>query len=348
MADLEESVSAILLSVGEATTQKALAALQHQSVTLSNISLVSHKYPFGAALNYGISKVETPYFIQCDADMVLDPDCVELLLRSCNEQAGMCYGYLMDPLLGPINGIKLYRTDACKKILHKNHFDNEVIFVQELQKSGWNIVNINPAADTTLGIHSEDLQDSEHLFERFKRTGIKIQHRKNWWDLAHRITMLSISDKASASIARDGIVCGLFADSVSFDLLDGARRPPSIHSYSSSNQFSDTSLRLIGNLFPENAFHSAYLIGTLFKRLRGPNRLSNSPLGRSALRLFSNWPLQFGFLAAFYHSQSELDRLSAQKRSEPFFEYLENKFSYHTQYAQGMQELLRCRVQDFD
>ena len=74
-------VSVVLLTTGEDSTQDALESVHKQTVIPDDIIIVRNKSPFHKAINYGASKVKTKYFIQVDADMILDDNCIESLFE---------------------------------------------------------------------------------------------------------------------------------------------------------------------------------------------------------------------------------------------------------------------------
>ena len=81
------AVTGMVLSIGEPSTTRAIESLKAQTIPCEDIVLVENVSPFHEAMNAGIARVSTPLFIQCDADMIADPDCVETLLRSFRDDA---------------------------------------------------------------------------------------------------------------------------------------------------------------------------------------------------------------------------------------------------------------------
>ena len=300
-----EKVSAILLMIGEATTSKALAALQQQTYPLEEIIIVCNKSPFSKAFNDGIAQVKTPFFIQCDADMILDSDCVAVLLQKMKGNAGLVHGYLRDPLVGNTTGIKLYRTEVCKKILHANHFNCEAMYVHEVSKQGWELINVDPSAETSLGTHREDISDAAYLFERFRLLGIKIYHRKDWWDLAHRLLMLSLSGKVEAATATDGMICGFFIESAIEDQLTINKN--SIH-HTLWASIRAKNKRLAFEAFPGfvkkiiriNPSRAGYLIGLSLEYLGAQRLYKTASLDCNESEIIANWSYLFGYTAAMY------------------------------------------------
>lgn len=335
-----DKVSAVLLTIGEATTSKALAALQQQTYPIAEIIIVHNKSPFSMAFNDGVAQVQTPFFIQCDADMILDSDCVAVLMQEMKGNAGLVHGYLRDPLVGNTCGIKLYRTEVCKKILHVNHFNCEVMYVHELSKQGWETINVDPSAETTLGIHGEDISYPAYLFERFRLMGIKINHRKDWWDLTHRLLMLSLSGKDEAATASDGILCGFFIESDAKDQLTIEKRSSHLNLWVNFNRKSaviEAISLLLKKTIVINPFRAGYLIGLSSGYLKNHHLYKLVPLKCNELKLISNWSFLFGYTAARYRqlNPNTSSITSSHNRLLPFLDYLENKLPYHIQYAKA-------------
>src|ERR1700693_1475156 len=105
-------VTAVVLTTGEATTQQSMESLRGQSLSVDKTIVVRDVRPFHQALNAGAKQVTTPYFIQVDADMVLDRHCVATLRRAMKADVGMAVGLLRDALVRQVVGIKLFRTEC--------------------------------------------------------------------------------------------------------------------------------------------------------------------------------------------------------------------------------------------
>src|SRR5712672_71664 len=77
-----DDVTAVVLSIGEATTDEAVASLRRQTLQPRDTIIVRDVVPFHNALNIGASQVKTPFFVQVDADMILDRECIATLRRT--------------------------------------------------------------------------------------------------------------------------------------------------------------------------------------------------------------------------------------------------------------------------
>jgi len=98
--------------------EECLAAVLAQTLPAHRIEIVRNVMPISRAFQEGLDRVETPYFVSVDDDMILRPRCFEqlhYLLTRSSDCAEVVLG-LEDPLLGPIGGIHLYRTAAVRPI----------------------------------------------------------------------------------------------------------------------------------------------------------------------------------------------------------------------------------------
>ena len=68
-------VTALLLTVGEPYAERALASIQRQTMPAAAVIAVRDVIPFHRALNQGAAQICTPFFVQVDADMILDVSC---------------------------------------------------------------------------------------------------------------------------------------------------------------------------------------------------------------------------------------------------------------------------------
>src|SRR5688572_27393249 len=86
------SLSAVVLSIGEPYTDRAIASVERQSLAPRQVLVVRHQIPFHKALNFGAAQVTGEYFVQVDADMILDSDCFEKLHACMEKNVGLAVG----------------------------------------------------------------------------------------------------------------------------------------------------------------------------------------------------------------------------------------------------------------
>jgi hypothetical protein len=74
----EDSLTVFVISTGEDVKDECLAALGRQTRSF-RLKAIEDVYPMSAAFQAMPDRCETPYFLQVDADMVLEPHAVETL-----------------------------------------------------------------------------------------------------------------------------------------------------------------------------------------------------------------------------------------------------------------------------
>jgi len=103
-------VTAVVLTMGETTTRHAIDSLRRQIMRPREVIVVRGKAPFHKALNTGAAQVKTPFFVQVDADMILDPHCIAGLRGNMSRRTGIVVARLRDALMEQVVGVKLFRS----------------------------------------------------------------------------------------------------------------------------------------------------------------------------------------------------------------------------------------------
>lgn len=325
-AKKNNAVSALVLTIGEPSFQHAHQSLLDQSIQLKDIVVVENLSPFSQAFNHGVSQIKTPFFIQCDADMVLDAKCVEILLSKMREKTAIVAAYLRDPLQGPTMGVKLYRTAPCKLHPHQNSLSCETEFKNKLKEEGWLITTYEEETKQCLGSHRTDLSDLSYLFERFKLLGAKVFHRKSCWDFVNRFLYLAkFEDKAIASLLSLAMMRGLFLDRESDEL--GILKQSEDYEKCSS-LLKNSSFKAAPNLNAIGNLEKVFTAGFKHAQQTGEGSLSFQGIFTKLISENSNNALIFlmGIICAL---AVEGDAIHAYRRLRFLIEYIEKKFSYH-------------------
>lgn len=203
-------VTAIILTTGEATTAEAVACIRRQSVPVADIVEVSGIRPFHKALNHGASQVKTPYFLQVDADMLLDPDCVGALRTAMQDDVGIAVGQLRDAMMGAVVGIKLFRTACFEHRAMPDSISPDTDFVEAIAASGWRTVYVGKqdADPRTFGEHRPDYQPP-YVFRKFMMEGQRYRHRAAPGGLRWQYDRLKRSPHPYALLARVALAAGV-------------------------------------------------------------------------------------------------------------------------------------------
>ncbi len=207
MGEPLRDVTALVLTVGEPTLPRVLAALDGQSRPAGRRVIVEHVDGFTEAFGQGVAHVSTELMLQCDADMILDPDCLATLHAAMRDEAALCLGRLADPLLGPIEGVKLFRTAALRQCPLEPGLTAETDQVARFRAAGYAVIHAvrgtgphAPPGDV-LGRHEPAYDDPEYVWHRFLRLGRKARLRSRPQVFRRFLTALRHSPHPSAELA---------------------------------------------------------------------------------------------------------------------------------------------------
>jgi hypothetical protein len=174
-------VSAAVLTLGEPTTGRALASLRAQTLPVERVVVVDGIRPFHRALNTAASRVTTPFFLQVDADMVLDPPCTEVLRKAITTGVAIAVGPLRDPLMDTITGVKVFRRECFSAVQLRDTVAPTVDFYTRLEQQGWLTRWVlghgrRRTQPHTLGEHRPDYT-ADYVFGTYYVFGSRYVHR---------------------------------------------------------------------------------------------------------------------------------------------------------------------------
>ena len=278
-------MTALLISLDEPCVERALASIERQTVPFADVVRVEGVRPFHRALNDGAARVKTEHFVQVDADMILDDDCVARLSECTHADVGAVIGMLRDPLYGRVEAIKLFRTSEVTRIGFGDSISPDTDFLSLMEKGGRYMVYAlrhdtdSPGAWHTFGEHRPDYQPLG-TFEKNKRDGRRIRHRGRAESVRFHLDLLHRSAHPYALIAEVGIAHGLFEDwegdrqdGVNRDGNDFRRLSELLARAGRSRGMLRTRMddaaataALLGSA--ERVFHSSYSLGTALSAVR--------------------------------------------------------------------------------
>jgi len=209
------AVSAVVLSVGEPYTERAIRSLATQSTPVDDIIVIEHVSPFSRAINEGARRVRTPYFVQVDADMILDPTCVETLVARMQPDTGIVVGELRDALLGQTVGVKVFRTACFRDGGVPDSIAQDTDFVARLHERGWktHYVTAEGAGPDdvrpTLGEHKPDYTEP-YTYRKLLIEGARIRNRGAKHGLSWQMGVMEESPHPLAVLAQAAFAHGLF------------------------------------------------------------------------------------------------------------------------------------------
>jgi hypothetical protein len=226
-----KDVSAVVLSLGEPTTDSAIESLSHQTVRPREVIIVRSVRPFHAALNAGAAKVKTSFFIQVDADMILDPGCIASLLEAGRRDTGIAIGYLRDALTREAVGVKLFRTECFQIAKVRDCISPDTEFGRDIAARGWKTVWVGRPKmkwnrPHTLGEHRPSYTP-HFTYTKHLILGRRYRFRRDWGGIRWHFCRLETSPHPSAIIAQIALARGIFLESEN-DLTGVARIDPEL------------------------------------------------------------------------------------------------------------------------
>lgn len=246
-------VSAVVLSIGEPYTRRAIESLAAQTIPPEEVIVIENVSPFFRAINEGARRVRTPFFVQVDADMVLDPNCIEVLRRDVRDDTGIVVGELRDPLAGQAVGVKLLRTECFRRLAMPDSISPDTDFGARLRRLGWRTEYVRAADDRskprlTLGEHRPDYTPS-YTYRKMLIEGARLVHRSARHGLFSRMADLERSGHPLAVLARVALAHGLFLPLKQDELKPAADDPRAewLAAFLAADGVSDG---LITDLFP--------------------------------------------------------------------------------------------------
>ena len=208
-------VTAIVLATGEATLDRALASVRAQTYELADTVIVEGVTPFHRAFNAGAAAVRTPYFVQVDADMVLDPTCVADLRELMTPGVGILAGLLRDPLIGRVPAVKLFRTACFEGASLPNSIAPEIDFYRAGQLAGWlTLYALRADGSAAAGWHTfgehRPAYTPAYTYATYYLLGSKYRYLWDTDGLRWRVRALAASPHPCAILARLALSHGLF------------------------------------------------------------------------------------------------------------------------------------------
>jgi hypothetical protein len=210
-------VTAIILSSGEPFVSRAREAVNAQIPPVREVVLVEHVAPFHQAFMRAASLVTSAFFVQVDADMVLDPSCVAELRAAMGDGVGMVCGNLRDPLMGQVEGVKLFRTEVARRVAHRDTVSTETDFVAAMERTGWRLryIGRSPVDSSephrTYGEHRPDYT-SAYTLQKYLIEGRKYRYRGARSGLFSKLEGLERSTHELALFARIVLAHGFFQE----------------------------------------------------------------------------------------------------------------------------------------
>jgi hypothetical protein len=200
MQDFSQQLTVFLLvTEHKKNFEKCIEALQNQTVKFT-LDIISDVSPMSEAFNQMLVRCKTPYFVQCDEDMVLYPNAIETMMKDCYLMTGktaQIYYKLHDFHLNKtIGAVKLYDTKINQQFPFSNVFCCELQQKNLLQdKGGYNIIE----KEEILGLHSP-CWEKDKIFAHYKNMGDRQRIHKCHDDILPRLYDLVRTDPSELNI----------------------------------------------------------------------------------------------------------------------------------------------------
>jgi glycosyltransferase involved in cell wall biosynthesis len=187
--------------------------VRRQDWPLAEIIVLRDKVPFHKAINAAAEQVTTPFFLQVDSDMILDPHCVRALRRAMRPNVGIAVGYLRDAMMERVVGIKLFRTDCFKVAAFRDSITPDTDFGEEIRHAGWQTVFVGrphgPSDLTTLGEHRPSYEPA-YTYRKYLMEGQRYTHRRDIAGFRWHLGRLEHSRHPAAFVAQVALARGFF------------------------------------------------------------------------------------------------------------------------------------------
>lgn len=270
------NITAVVLTIGEGTTQRAIDSIKGQTLPADELIVVENVTPFHKALNLGASKVKTEFFVQVDADMILDPCCLQILGQCMAPNVGIALGRLRDPMIGRMVGIKMFRKACFEKLQFPDSISPDTDFRDKLSDYGWARVSVLRFSGEdkelwhTLGEH-QPAYSPHYTFSKYLRLGGRYRYRKSLSGFLQDMRKLQDSKHAMSLIAQIALAHGAFLEEER-DLLEPYGKDRQFEFF---ERFSQSMERLKLNKFdlllslyasPKLAFKKYYKLGISLRK----------------------------------------------------------------------------------
>ncbi len=227
-------ITAMIMTVGEDTTQRAVDSVARQSLPPHDIVLDYSPGSFHYKFNANVSRINTEFFVQVDSDMILDKTCFEDLASGFTNGVGVVYGQLRDPMEGRIVGVKMYRRTCFDTFRLQDHISPDSDFINQIARLGWTKVFVvkhtrGPREYWHTVADHQPHYTADYTYSKYLIMGMRDRYWKRIRSLKGRLQRLHRHSHPNALIAVAALVSGVFIEE-SRDLAGNQRRyaPPDV------------------------------------------------------------------------------------------------------------------------
>lgn len=223
-------ITVVALTIGEPYFERAMASVARQTLPPAATVIVRGVAPFHRALNEGAAQVRTPFFVQLDADVVLDDTCFADLRGLMDDGVAITSGLLRDPIVERATGVRLYRTACFEHVQIRDSISPDMDFTNDTASHGWVRRSLlrwpspDPTTWHTVGEHRPDYTPL-YTFAKFRLVGIRSRYRRAEARAQLMLQRLCKSRHPRAALALIATAHGMFDGDTSDQLRPYAPTP---------------------------------------------------------------------------------------------------------------------------
>ena len=165
--EIHTATTVFVLTVDDPAFAACLEAIHKQEGPPFTLDIIRNVCPFSAAAQAMIDRCTTPYFIQVDEDMLLQPGAVatmEAIMEAAPDDVGMiCFHLYDDDREVKIQGVKIYRTALLKALSFHDLKASEMDLLEQMGRHGIRWI-LHPDVKGRHGTH----YTIESIYRRYK------------------------------------------------------------------------------------------------------------------------------------------------------------------------------------
>lgn len=193
-----------------------VAAINQQTIQ-SEVNIIENYAPMSVAFQEMLNRCKTPYYIQVDEDMILQPSATEKMLNaiktSDNKTAMICFKLHDTHLDFDLFGVKIYKNEIFQKYPYNlNVISCEVEQINRLKQDGYTFRTI----EEIIGEHSPKW-NGELIFDRYYDLMEKFKVYGYGWleEVPSKLNkMLTANPSSNNFYAMAGILASIFSNDI--------------------------------------------------------------------------------------------------------------------------------------
>lgn len=175
-----------VITTDEPSFEECKQRLESQMDSTMCLKVISNTFPMWRAFQRMLDECETPFFIQVDADMLLEGHAISSLVSRIEAESSnvaIVTDWLWDlDVERPILGVKIYKHSICVNFPYEDSVSCEMTQLEGMKKHGYElkVSDLPKTKETCLGVHFPS-QTPEMAFRRWERNMMKMR-KLPWMD----------------------------------------------------------------------------------------------------------------------------------------------------------------------